>query len=68
MTDISLTLWEVDNPRIRGTQQSSGGVIGAKEEMDKHGWTVNGSTLFYILDPWTPVCAFDNAEETYSDI
>ena len=34
MTDISLTLWEVGNPRIRGTQQSSGGVIGAREEMD----------------------------------
>ena len=47
MTDISLTLWEVGNPRIRGTQQSSGGGLELKRR-----WTTWNSqrfdvTLFY---------------------
>ena len=66
--DISSTLWAVGGPRIRGTQQRSGVVIGATEEMDDLDRRSMVQPLSCIMDPRTPVCTFDNAEETDSDV
>ena len=61
--DISSTLWEVGGPRIRGTQQSSGGVIGAKDEMDDLDGqsTVQRYSTSWIHGP-PLVCTFGNGE------